>query len=187
MLPAIKILIFAWTIGSIIRNDLQTGEYIVSLASDNFPIEIMPALFFIISGIVSFSTGTSWGTFGILIPIAIPMALHTGRLDLIIPMVSGVLSGAIYGDHASPISDTTILSSTGAGCHHIDHVQTQFPYATTVAIISFTGFLIVGFLAKFGLLIAGSISLIFGFITLYFAVKILHIKTEKKYSKNISK
>ncbi|PWJ87135.1 transporter (NhaC family) [Oceanotoga teriensis] len=187
MLPAIKILIFAWTIGSIIRNDLQTGEYIVSLASDNFPIEIMPALFFIISGIVSFSTGTSWGTFGILIPIAIPMALHTGRLDLIIPMVSGVLSGAIYGDHASPISDTTILSSTGAGCHHIDHVQTQFPYATTVAIISFTGFLIVGFLAKFGLLIAGSISLIFGFITLYFAVKILHNKTEKKYSKNISK
>lgn len=187
MLPALEILILAWTIGSIIRGDLKTGEFLVSLAQENFPIEIMPALFFLTAAIVSFSTGTSWGTFGILIPIAVPMAASTGRIDLVIPMVSAVLSGAIYGDHASPISDTTILSSTGAGCNHIDHVQTQMPYATTVAIVSFFGFLITGFTIQFGLLIAGITNLAFGFIVLTVLFKFLNQKSVSKNSNRLKK
>jgi Na+/H+ antiporter NhaC len=181
MLPALEILILAWTIGAIIRGDLHTGEYLVSLASENFPIEIMPALFFLTAAVVSFSTGTSWGTFGILIPIAVPMAVSTGRIDLVVPMVAAVLSGAIYGDHASPISDTTILSSTGAGCNHIDHVQTQMPYATTVAIVAFIGFLITGYTTQFGLFIAGAINLSFGFVVLTMLFKFLHNRSAKKH------
>jgi Na+/H+ antiporter NhaC len=187
MIPALEILILAWTIGAIIRGDLQTGEFLVSLASENFPIEIMPALFFLTAAIVSFSTGTSWGTFGILIPIAVPMAASTGRIDLVVPMVAAVLSGAIYGDHASPISDTTILSSTGAGCNHIDHVQTQMPYATTVASVAFLGFLITGFTTQFGLFTAGIINLGFGFVVLTILFKFLHNKSAEKHEGKLKK
>lgn len=127
MLPAIYILLFAWTIAGVI-GQLETGKYMASLATGNIPFAMLPAVLFILAGLTAFSTGTSWGTFGIMLPIAADMAMgsHTGMM---LPMLAAVLAGAVFGDHCSPISDTTILSSTGANCHHIDHVITQLPYA----------------------------------------------------------
>lgn len=143
MLPAIYILLFAWTIAGII-GQLETGKFMASLATGNIPFAFLPALMFILAGLTAFSTGTSWGTFGIMLPIAADMAMgsHTGMM---LPMLASVLAGAVFGDHCSPISDTTILSSTGASCHHIDHVVTQLPYALIVAFISLVGYLVLGF------------------------------------------
>ncbi|MCK8044305.1 Na+/H+ antiporter NhaC family protein [Shewanella sp. 1CM18E] len=143
MLPAIYILLFAWTIAGVI-GQLETGKYMASLATGNIPFAMLPAVLFILAGLTAFSTGTSWGTFGIMLPIAADMAMgsHTGMM---LPMLASVLAGAVFGDHCSPISDTTILSSTGANCHHIDHVMTQLPYALIVAGISMAGYLVLGF------------------------------------------
>ncbi|WP_202080535.1 Na+/H+ antiporter NhaC family protein [Caldalkalibacillus salinus] len=143
MLPAIYILVFAWTIIEII-GALKTGAYLASIIDGNIPVMLLPALVFLISGIMAFSTGTSWGTFGMLLPIAGEMAVVVD-VQLLLPMLAAVLAGAIFGDHCSPISDTTILSSTGAGSHHIDHVMTQLPYALMAAATTFIGYLALGF------------------------------------------
>lgn len=144
MLPAIYILILAWMIGSIIGT-LKTGEYLAHLVTEwNVEYAFIPFILFIICGVMSLATGTSWGTFGIMLPIAIEIALVTDY-SLLIPSLAAVLSGSVFGDHCTPISDTTILSSTGAGANHIDHVMTQLPYAFLAAIASGIGFLIVGF------------------------------------------
>lgn len=148
MLPAIYILLFAWTIAAVI-GELETGKFMASLATGYIPFAFLPALMFVLAGLTAFSTGTSWGTFGIMLPIAADMAMgsHAGMM---LPMLASVLAGAVFGDHCSPISDTTILSSTGASCHHIDHVVTQLPYALIVAVISFAGYLVLGFTESVG-------------------------------------
>ena len=143
MLPAIYILLFAWTIAEVI-GQLETGKYLAHAATGNIPVELLPAVMFALAGITAFSTGTSWGTFGIMLPIAADMAMGSNS-TMMLPMLSAVLAGAVFGDHCSPISDTTILSSTGASCHHIDHVVTQLPYALIVAAISLSGYLVLGF------------------------------------------
>lgn len=143
MLPAIYILIFAWTIISII-SDLGTGEYLATLVDTHMNISYLPAVLFILAGFMAFSTGTSWGTFGIMLPIAGDIAAATD-ISLLLPVLAAVLAGSIFGDHCSPISDTTILSSTGAGSHHIDHVMTQLPYAIIIAVIAIIGYIILGF------------------------------------------
>ena len=142
MMGAIYILIFAWVLVDVIGN-LETGKYLASLVSGSISTSWLPALMFLIAGAMAFATGTSWGTFGIMLPIAGDMAAAT-EIALIMPMMGAVLAGAVFGDHCSPISDTTILSSTGASCHHIDHVVTQLPYCTTAAAISFVGYLVIG-------------------------------------------
>ncbi|KUE81605.1 Na+/H+ antiporter NhaC family protein [Aeromonas schubertii] len=142
MLPAIYILIFAWGIGAVIR-EVETGKYLASLAQSGLPIALLPAVLFVLSGAMAFSTGTSWGTFGIMLPLAGDMAAASD-ITMLLPMLSAVLAGAVFGDHCSPISDTTILSSTGAGCHHIDHVVTQLPYALTIAFGAVLGYLALG-------------------------------------------
>ncbi|MEB1808999.1 MAG: Na+/H+ antiporter NhaC family protein [Bacillaceae bacterium] len=142
MLPAIYILIFAWTIIEII-GDLGTGAYLATLIDGTIPLALLPVIIFIVAGAMAFSTGTSWGTFGMMLPIAGDIAA-TLDITMLLPMLAAVLAGAIFGDHCSPISDTTILSSTGAGSHHIDHVITQLPYALLVALISIVGFLVLG-------------------------------------------
>jgi tetracycline resistance efflux pump len=142
MLPAIYILVFAWAIGAVIR-DVETGKYLASLAQSGLPIELLPVVMFCLSGAMAFATGTSWGTFGIMLPLAGDMAAAS-EISMMLPMLSAVLAGAVFGDHCSPISDTTILSSTGAGCHHIDHVMTQLPYALTIAIGAAFGYLVLG-------------------------------------------
>ncbi|WP_068672812.1 Na+/H+ antiporter NhaC family protein [Oceanobacillus sp. Castelsardo] len=144
MLPAIYILIFAWMIGSIIGT-LKTGEYLAHIF-DNLQVNhaLLPFLFFIIAGFMALATGSSWGTFGIMLPIAAEVAIVTD-MSVLLPSLAAVLAGAVFGDHCTPISDTTILSSTGAGANHIDHVLTQLPYALIAAGVAMVGYLIVGF------------------------------------------
>ncbi|MEN2768366.1 Na+/H+ antiporter NhaC family protein [Ornithinibacillus xuwenensis] len=143
MLPAIYILLLAWMIGSIIST-LQTGEYLAHLVeSANISSNLLPFIFFIFSGFMALATGTSWGTFGIMLPIAAEV-MAIADVTLIIPSLAAVLAGAVFGDHVSPISDTTVLSSTGAGSNHIDHVMTQIPYAIIVAIASSIGYILIG-------------------------------------------
>lgn len=154
MLYVCIILILAWSIGSII-GDLGTAHYLVGALSESLPMWIVPALIFIIAGIISFATGTAYGTMAILLPLVIPLAaaiagFSTGTPDAsvysyIVVCSSGVLTGAIFGDHCSPISDTTILSSMGAGCSLIDHVDTQLWYALTIAAVVVIGYIIIGF------------------------------------------
>ncbi|MGR3808587.1 transporter, NhaC family (TC 2.A.35) [Pasteurella testudinis DSM 23072] len=143
MFGAILVLFFAWTINTVV-SDIHTGKYLSSLVSDSVAIGFLPVLLFILSALMAFSTGTSWGTFGIMLPIAASIAVNADP-SLLLPCLSAVMAGAVCGDHCSPISDTTILSSTGASCNHIDHVTTQLPYALLVAASSAVGYLVVGF------------------------------------------
>ncbi|UXI02116.1 Na+/H+ antiporter NhaC family protein [Photobacterium sp. TY1-4] len=142
MFGAILILLFAWSIGSVI-SDMATGKYLSTLVQGNLNPMLLPVILFLLAGLMAFSTGTSWGTFGIMLPIAGDLAAAT-EIALMLPMLGAVLAGSVFGDHCSPISDTTILSSTGARCHHIDHVSTQLPYALSVALVSAIGFLVLG-------------------------------------------
>jgi len=122
----------AWCIQAV-TEDLGTSAYLVSVLEPVILPALLPLLVFILAAAVAFSTGTSWGTMGILLPALIPMAwVMTGDLTLTLLCMGGVLDGAIFGDHCSPISDTTVMSSIASGCDHIQHVRTQMPYALTV-------------------------------------------------------
>ena len=140
------ILICAWSLSSVIK-ELGTAKYLIQLLSGSLPPFILPSLIFVLGAIISFATGTSYGTMGILMPLAIPLAYSINPdMSYVIVATSAVLTGAIIGDHCSPISDTTILSSMGAGCNHIDHVRTQMPYAIFVAVITIVfGYIPAGF------------------------------------------
>ena len=142
MLPAIYILLLAWMTASLI-GQLETGKYLASFVQQNIPLYLLPTLLFILAGVMALSTGTSWGTFGIMLPLAADMTMAIDT-TMLMPGLAAVMAGAVFGDHCSPISDTTILSSTGASCHHIDHVITQLPYALSIALVSIVGFLMLG-------------------------------------------
>ena len=144
MLPAVYILLFAWVIVELV-GALQAGTYLASFVEKaNVNIAFIPVILFIIAGVMALSTGTSWGSFGILLPLAGDI-VATMDSSMLLPSLAAVLAGAVFGDHCSPISDTTILSSTGAGCNHIDHVMTQLPYALASAVIAALGFVVLGF------------------------------------------
>lgn len=144
MTPAIFILCLAWSLSGVCGEDyLNIGGYVGGIVSDNATIGMfMPAVFFLVAIGLAFATGTSWGTFGILIPIA--LAVVSNDQHLLVITVAAILAGAVGGDHVSPISDTTILASAGAQCSHIDHVNTQIPYVIVVATCSFIGYLAAG-------------------------------------------
>ncbi len=146
MITPIVILILAWTIGGITSEKyLNTGSFIASvLTTYTIPMWIFPSIIFIVSSFLSFSTGTAWGTFGILIPIIVPILVHTNTLSYLNIVLASIFSGSVFGDHCSPISDTTILSSAGANCNHLIHVSTQLPYAIICGISTIVGFLIAG-------------------------------------------
>ena len=130
------ILILAWSLGSVIK-ELGAAEYLVEALNGAIPAFLLPSLIFILGAIISFSTGSAYGTMSILMPLAIPLAYKINpEMSFVIVSTSAVLTGAIFGDHCSPISDTTILSSMGAGCSHIEHVKTQMWYALFVAAIT---------------------------------------------------
>lgn len=130
------ILLLAWSLSGVIK-ELGTATYLVSVLSDTLPPFLLPTIIFILGSIISFATGTSYGTMGILMPLAIPLSFALqADPNFVILNVGSVLTGAIFGDHCSPISDTTILSSMGSACDHIDHVKTQLMYAVTVAVIA---------------------------------------------------
>ena len=143
MVPAIMILTFAWTLSGITM-DLGAKVFVAEFVRINASglTWLLPAIVFVIAIGLAFSTGTSWGTFGILLPIV--CAVFPGGGELMIISISACLAGAVCGDHCSPISDTTIMASAGAQCNHINHVSTQLPYALTVAAVSFVAFLFAG-------------------------------------------
>ncbi len=160
MVPALIVLTLAWSIGSIIKSAPDDGglglaKYLSQTVVDGgFPLWLLPTVVFILSCVISFSTGTSWGTLAIMVPIIMPISISLGEsaglvgpelLAATMAPLGAVLGGAIFGDHASPISDTTILSSTGAGCPHLEHVATQAPYAVFVAVCAILGYLVSGF------------------------------------------
>ncbi|MDR0567718.1 MAG: Na+/H+ antiporter NhaC family protein [Spirochaetaceae bacterium] len=184
MTPAIIILTLAWTISGICRDLLFTGKYVAALVeASSMPVALIPAIMFAIAGALSFSTGTAWGTFGILIPITIAICdIAAPHLSII--SLSAVMSGSVFGDHCSPISDTTILSSTGAQCNHIDHVSTQIPYALTVASICVFGYLFAGIAAAWSLSMTAILTLPLCIVLLSAALILLpKIMKEKKEQK----
>lgn len=168
------ILLLAWSLSSVIK-DLGTAKYLVSLLSGAFPKFLLPSLIFILGSVISFATGTAYGTMGILMPLAIPLAYSINPdMSYVVVSTSAVLTGAIFGDHCSPISDTTILSSMGSGCNHIDHVNTQIWYSLFVASIT----IIFGYIpAGFGL--KWYIALPIAILAVYLGIQILGKKVEE--------
>lgn len=146
MVPAIMILTCAWTL-KIITDSLGADVYIAGLVKESAAsfMNFLPAIIFLVAVGLAFATGTSWGTFGILIPIVIATFNGFGS-EITIIAISACMAGAVCGDHCSPISDTTIMASAGAQCNHIDHVSTQLPYALTVAAVSFITYIVAGFI-----------------------------------------
>jgi len=142
LMPIALLLLFAFAIGAVCR-ELQTGQYVAELAKAWLSPGLIPLLVFLISCFIAFATGTSWGTFAIMIPIAVPMAQEMGVAETI--AIAAALGGGIFGDHCSPISDTTILSSMAAATDHIDHVRTQIPYVAIAGVITALLYLVVGF------------------------------------------
>ncbi|PKN58491.1 MAG: sodium:solute symporter [Deltaproteobacteria bacterium HGW-Deltaproteobacteria-14] len=141
LIPLAMLMVFAFAIGAVTKQ-LGTGTYVAQVASGSLAPALAPALLFLVACFIAFSTGTSWGTFAIMLPIAVPMAAALG-----VPVelgVGAVLGGGVFGDHCSPISDTTIIASMAAGTDHIDHVNTQLPYALTVAGVSVAAYLVAG-------------------------------------------
>ncbi|GMG96104.1 Na+/H+ antiporter NhaC family protein [Tepidimicrobium xylanilyticum] len=171
MVIASMILVLAWSLGSV-TGDVGTAEFLVGIIPENFPYAILPLIVFIISGIISFATGTSWGTMAIVIPLAVPMIYafveRGGDPHLMTVTLGTVLSGAIFGDHCSPISDTTIMSSMASEADHLDHVRTQIPYAITVATVAGISYILAGLLS-----INPIIILLIGIAILYGIIAIL--------------
>lgn len=146
MVPAITILALAWTLKGV-TDSLGAAEYVAGLVDSaaGSLLNFLPAIIFVIACFLAFATGTSWGTFGILIPICLKVFPLTTGNPLAVICVSACMAGAVCGDHCSPISDTTIMSSAGAQCNHIEHVSTQLPYALTAAVVSFITYIFAGF------------------------------------------
>lgn len=159
MVPSLLILTFAVTLKNM-TGLLGASEFVKAMLTGQTPalFNFMPAIIFLLAVFLSFSMGTSWGTFGILLPIIIPVLSFDPELMII--GVSACLAGAICGDHCSPISDTTIMSSAGAGCDHINHVTTQLPYALTVAGVSFVGYVIAAFVRNWFVVFGGSVAIL---------------------------
>ena len=145
MVPAILILTFAWTLKAM-TDSLGAAEYVAGIMETAATglVNFLPAIIFLVGCFLAFATGTSWGTFGILIPIVVAVFQGTNETMMIIS-ISACMAGAVCGDHCSPISDTTIMASAGAQCNHVNHVSTQLPYAMTVAAVSFVTYVIAGF------------------------------------------
>ena len=144
MVPAIMILTFAWTLKAM-TDSLGAAVYVEGLvkSSAGSLMNFLPAIIFLIGCLLAFATGTSWGTFGILIPIVVQAFANDPKLMII--SISACMAGAVCGDHCSPISDTTIMASAGAQSNHVNHVSTQLPYAVTVAAVSFVTYIVAGF------------------------------------------
>ena len=178
MLPANIILVLAWTLSGVCRDLLQTPLFVQSIVTAggaDWSI-FLPAIIFVIAAFLSFSTGTAWGTFGILIPIVVPVVQAIDPA-LTVVALSATLAGSVFGDHCSPISDTTILSSAGSGCNHIEHVSTQAPYSLLIAACSAIGYVVAG-------LTHGNLMLSLGtaVVCLLGSVTLLHFLHGKKKS-----
>ena len=186
MVPAILILCFAWTLKSM-TSLLEAGPFVSGLVESVSAIRILlPLILFVVAIGLSFATGTSWGTFGILIPIVtgvfsteLASTAETGIIpEMVIICISACLAGAVCGDHCSPISDTTIMASTGAQCDHVNHVSTQMPYVFTVAGVCAVGYIISGFVQNVFVVLGASIVMM---LAVLFAIKVI---SKSKKSQN---
>ena len=184
MVPAILILTFAWTLKAM-TDSLGAKEFVANVvkgASGSF-LSLLPAIIFLVACFLAFATGTSWGTFGMLIPIVVNAFEGTNATMMIIS-ISACMAGAVCGDHCSPISDTTIMASAGAQCNHINHVSTQLPYAITVALVSFVTYIIAGFFGNSkglpGVMKSPVIPLVIGLILLYVVLQVIKAVEKKK-------
>ena len=182
MVPAILILTFAWSISGIMGAKggyLDARSFVrENLMGSAFPQFLLPAIFFVLAGAIAFATGTSWGTFSVLVPIATTLIVDNSTLAVI--TVSAALGGAVYGDHVSPISDTTILASAGAACNHVNHVNTQLPYATLIAAIAAVSYLVAGLCATLGGVLSAIIMWASALIMFAIAVCVIKLITKKK-------
>ncbi len=162
MVPAILILTFAWTLKAM-TDSLGADVYVAGVveASAKGLLSFLPAIIFVVGCLLAFATGTSWGTFGILIPIVVAVFQNTNP-QLMIISISACMAGAVCGDHCSPISDTTIMASAGAQCEHVNHVTTQLPYAVTAAVVSFVTYIVAGFVRNPVISLAVGILLMLG-------------------------
>ncbi len=184
MVPAILILTFAWSLKSM-TDSLGLKDFIAEIVTGfSSSMEAMlPAVIFIIACVMSFATGTSWGTFGILIPIVVAayteagVGFLPGKAAIGTILVSACMAGAVCGDHCSPLSDTPIMASAGAQCNHLNHVQTQLPYAISCAIVSFVSYIVAGFIQNAFICLVIAIALMIGFL---FVAKMLHNKKVAK-------
>ena len=177
MVPAILILTFAWTLKSMtgsLGSDVFVENFVKSFADKDAIMSLLPAIVFVIACVIAFATGTSWGTFGILIPIAAKVFKNDISSPMMVMAVAACMAGAVCGDHCSPISDTTIMASAGAQCEHISHVNTQLPYALTVAVVSFVSYAIAGFVKN------AAVSLIIGIALMVGVLFLVKIATAKK-------
>ena len=174
MVPAILILVFAWTLKAM-TNSLGSDVYVAGIvnqfAENNAVMSMIPAVVFVIGCVISFATGTSWGTFGILIPIVVKVFNYDANNMLMVISISACMAGAVCGDHCSPISDTTIMASAGAHCEHIKHVSTQLPYALTCAVLSFISYIFAGFVKN--TIICLGFSIVFELIVLLIINKVV--------------
>lgn len=165
MIPAIGILIFAWTLKGM-GDALQIGTFVESIVGTSASASLfLPAVLFVVAVFLAFSTGTSWGTFAILVPIAIAMFPGADHLEMMIIAVSAVLAGAVCGDHISPISDTTVMSSAGAQSNHINHVTTQMQYAAVVAVVCIIDYIIAGLVQIWWVALGISLMLLLAVLT----------------------
>lgn len=178
MVPAILILTFAWALKSM-TGLLEASTYVSSIVESATAVKILlPAILFVVAVGLSFATGTSWGTFGILIPIVTGVfeselaGVSAGGTisTMVVICISACLAGAVCGDHCSPISDTTIMASTGAQCDHVNHVSTQLPYAMSVAAISLIGYLVAGFVQNVFVILGTGIILLVAFISAMYLI-----------------
>lgn len=176
MIPAVAILIFAWSLKGM-GDALQIAAFVKGIVGANASASIaIPAIMFAIAIFLAFSTGTSWGTFAILVPIVVAMFSGGENLEMMVIAVSAVLAGAVCGDHVSPISDTTVMSSAGAQSNHINHVSTQMQYAVIVAIVCVIGYIIAGFVKVWWITLGISLAILL--IVLTFMKKYTGNKTE---------
>ncbi len=174
MVPAILILIFAWSLTTMTKA-LGSSAFVADVLSDSGNLEsFLPAIFMLVACFIAFSTGTSWGTMGILLPIVV--SVFPDNYDLLIIAISACMAGAVFGDHCSPISDTTIMSSAGAQCSHVIHVSTQAPYALVVAGTAFVFYLILGFVHSWIVTIVACAAM----VGVIFAIRYLSIMLENK-------
>ena len=166
MVPAILILTMAWTLKSM-TDSLGAKEFVAasmkSVAGDF--MSLLPAIIFLVACFLAFATGTSWGTFGILIPIVVAV-FENSNYELMIISISACMAGAVCGDHCSPISDTTIMASAGAECDHVNHVSTQLPYAMVAATVSFVAFFIAGFVRNAWIVMPLAIAMMIGVLVI---------------------
>ncbi len=178
MVPAILVLTFAWTLKAMTDSlgaSTYVGGVVANVAGNGAVMSLLPALVFLVGIFLAFATGTSWGTFGILIPIVVNLFGGDINNELMIISISACMAGAVCGDHCSPISDTTIMASAGAGCEHMRHVTTQLPYVFTVATVSLVSYVIAGFVKNW--FISLFVSIVLMILTLVVIKKISQKKT----------